>query len=65
MRDNTPTNGEIRIAVTELTKGRAAGALGMCADDLKGWLQGIKLEEDPETAPNNEGDCWKALVRLV
>ena len=63
--DNTPTNGEIRVAVAELTNGRTAGASGMRAEDLKGWLQGIKLEEDPETVPNNERNCWKALVRLV
>ena len=65
VQDNTPTDGVIWVAMGELTNKTMAGALGMRAEDLKGWLQGIKSEEDPETAPNNKGDCWKALVRLV
>jgi hypothetical protein len=51
--------------VAELANSCVAGASGMRADNLKGWLQGIKSEEDLETAPNNKNDCWKALVGLV
>ena len=44
VQDNTSTNGEIRVTVAELTNGHAAGVSGMHAEDLKGWLQGIKSE---------------------
>jgi hypothetical protein len=39
----------------------------MQAEHLKEWLQGIKLEEDPETGRNNVGvrDRWIALTQLV
>jgi hypothetical protein len=39
----------------------------MRAEHLKEWLRGMKLEEDPETGPNNvgAGDRWRALARLV
>jgi hypothetical protein len=62
-----PTNGEIRAAVTKLTNGRNAGVSCMQAKHLKQWLQGTKLEEDPETGPNNvgTGNIWRALAWLV
>ena len=61
-----PTNGEIRVAVSKLTNGRKAGASHMQAEYLKEWLQGIKLEEDPEIEPNNidTGDRWSAHAWL-
>jgi hypothetical protein len=39
----------------------------MQAEHLKEWLQGIKLENNPEMGPNNvgTGDRWRALARLV
>jgi hypothetical protein len=65
--DNTPTDGEIRVAVAELTNGRSAGVLRMQAEHLKEWLKGAKLEEDPKTGPTNvgAGKEWDALVQLV
>jgi hypothetical protein len=67
IRDNTPTDGEIRVAVAELTNGRSAGVLRMQAEHLKEWLKGTKLEEDPETGPTNvgAGKEWDALVQLI
>ena len=53
--DGTPTDSEVRVAAQELTNGRAGGASGMRAEDVKAWLQGIKREEDPETGPANVG----------
>ena len=44
IRDDTPTNGKIRVAVAELTNGRSAGASRMQAEHLKEWLQGVQLE---------------------
>ena len=42
-------------------------ACGRNTSTLKEWLKGAKLEEDPETGPNNvgAGKEWDALVRLV
>jgi hypothetical protein len=67
IRDNTPTDGEIRVAVAKLTNGRSAGVLRMRAEHLKEWLKGAKLEEDPKTGPTNvgAGKEWDALVQLV
>jgi hypothetical protein len=55
IRDNTPTDGEIQVAVAELTNGRSAGVSRMRAEHLKEWLKGTKLEEDPATGPTNVG----------
>ena len=67
IQDDTPTNGEIRVVDTELTNGRSAGVLRMRVEHLKEWLQGVQLEENLETGPNNVGarDKWNALVLLV
>ncbi len=67
IRDDTPDEEEIRVAVAELTNGRSAGVSRMRAEHLKGWLKGAKLEEDPKTGPANVGarEDWKALVKLV
>ena len=39
----------------------------MQAKNLKEWLKGAKLEEDPEKGPNNvgAGKEWEALLQLV
>jgi hypothetical protein len=67
VRDDAPTDGEIRVAVSELTNGPSAGASCMQAEHLKDWLWGMKLEEDPEMGPNNvgAGDRWRALARPI
>jgi len=67
IRDDTPDEEEIRVAVAELTNGRSAGVLRMRAEHLKGWLKGAKLEEDPKRGPANvgAGEDWEALVKLV
>jgi hypothetical protein len=67
VRDNAPTDGEIRAAVAKLTNGRSAGASHMLMEHLKEWLWGMKLEEDLETGPNNvgTGDRWRALAQLL
>ena len=41
IKDGVPTDGELRKAVTDLTNGRAGGASGMRAEDVKAWLRGI------------------------
>ena len=65
--DHTPTDGKIREVARELLNGRAGGASGMHAEDVKAWLHGIKLEEDPKTGPNNEnaGNNWHRFVALI
>jgi hypothetical protein len=67
LNDAGSSNGEIREAAGGLTNGCATGASGMRAEDVKAWLHGIKLEEDPEVGPNNigAGDNWRKFVLLV
>ncbi len=50
-----------------LSNGRAGGALGMRAEDVKARLCGIKLEEDPEVEPANTGvgDNWRKFTLLM
>jgi hypothetical protein len=67
VEDGTPTDGELRAAVKELTNGRAGGASGMCAEDVKVWLRGIELEEDPEDGPGyvDKEDNWRPFLKLA
>ena len=62
-----PSKREIWVAVAGLSNGRAGGASGMHAEDVKAWLHGIKLEEDPEVGPANigAGDNWRRFTLLV
>jgi hypothetical protein len=53
--DGTPMDSEVRAAVQDLTNGRAGGASGMRAEDVKAWLHGITRKEDPEVGPANKG----------
>ena len=63
----TLIDGEIWVAAGELTNGCARGALEMRAEDVKAWLHGIKLEEDPKVGPANVGaeDNWRMFIELV
>jgi hypothetical protein len=39
----------------------------MRVEDIKLWLYGIALEEDPKKGPNNvgEGDNWHLRISLI
>jgi hypothetical protein len=39
----------------------------MCTEDIKRWLHGIMLEEDPKKGADNigEGDNWRLLISLI
>jgi hypothetical protein len=65
--DKVPSDHKIRDAAWDLLSGRAGGASKMHAEDIKRWLHGITLEEDPKKGPNNvgEGDNWCLLVGLI
>jgi hypothetical protein len=67
VNDGTPSEGEIRVAVAGFSNGSAGSASGMRAEDVKAWLRGIKLEEDPEVGPANigAGDNWCRFTLLV
>jgi hypothetical protein len=67
VRDNTPSDSEVRVAVAEITNGRSAGASRMRAEHLKDWLQGMHEEKDPDLGAQNAtaGDKWRALLQLV
>ncbi len=64
---DVPLDHEIRDAAQELKNGQACRASNMRAEDIKQWLCGITLEENPKKGPNNigEGDNWSLLVGLV
>jgi hypothetical protein len=60
-----PRQHKIRDAAWDLPSGRVGGgASRMHAEDIKRWLHGIMLEEDPDNGPNNvgEGENWRLLV---
>jgi hypothetical protein len=68
INDDAPLDGEIRIAASELSNGRAAGASGMRAEHVKEWLRGIRRqEEDLERLGGSpgDGDHWRLFVQLV
>jgi hypothetical protein len=46
--DNVPSDHKIRDAAWDLLNGRVGGASKMHAEDIKRWLHGITLEEDPD-----------------
>jgi hypothetical protein len=53
--DEVPSDHEIRDAARNLSSSRMGGASKMRAEDIKRWLHGIMLEEDPKKGPNNMG----------
>jgi hypothetical protein len=62
----TPSNGELRVAVGELTKCRAAGASGLRAEHVKAWLSDMRREKDPkDQGADSAGDNWRLFIRLV
>jgi hypothetical protein len=63
--DETPTDGEIQIAVSELSNGHSAGASQMRAEHLKEWLQGMRQEEELEGVNTIASNQWCALIKLV
>ena len=67
VNDEVPSDREIRVAVAGLTNGCMGCASGMRAEDVKAWLHGVTLEEDPKEGPNNigAGDNWHMFVKLV
>jgi hypothetical protein len=69
IEDGAPTEGELREAVKDLTNGRAGGASGIRAEDVKAWLRDVQLEEDPKDGPANvakgTGDNWRLFTSLA
>jgi len=61
-----PSEGELRIAVSQLSHGRCGGASGICAEHIKVWLCGAKKAEDPENGANHvgAGKTWNEFVKL-
>jgi hypothetical protein len=65
--NGTPTDTKVRKAAQELTNGRAPGASEMRAEDVKRWLHGMRLEEDPESGTENKnaGGNWHLFLKLA
>ena len=59
VRDKPPMDQEIRGVVGQLRNGRVAGATGMKAEHLEGWLCRIKHEESEKGRRERgiAGDC--------
>ncbi len=55
---------EIREVVVKLWNGRSAGATGMKAERLKGWLRNVKREEAVD-GQEGTGDHWRLFVSLI
>ncbi len=54
--DNVPSDHKIRDAAWDLPSGCTGGVSKMHAEDIKKWLHGITLEEDPDKGPDNVGE---------
>jgi len=66
VRDDAPTDAELRVVVRGLRNGRAGGASLMRAEDIKAWLRGVEDEEDPQVqGRQGAGDAWRAFVALI
>ena len=63
VRDDIPGDMELRAVVAGLRNGRAGGASKMRAEDIKGWLRGIREEEDE--GREGAGDKWRTFVLLI
>ncbi len=62
--DGPPMDSEIREAVVKLQNGHAAGATGMKAKHLKGWLRDVKREEAVD-GEEGAGSCWRLFGSLI
>jgi hypothetical protein len=66
INNGVSSDGKIKLAASQLTNGRTAGASGMRAEHVKAWLFGIWDEENPETSANAvAGDNWHLFTQLV
>ena len=66
IRDDAPSDNEIRAAAANLSNGRAPGAYGMRAEHVKAWQRGVRKKEHPEAQTNSTaGDNWRLFVQLV
>ena len=66
INNDTPTEGELRTAVSQLSHGRCGGASEIRAEHIKAWLHGAKKAEDPEIGINHigAGKTWDEFVEL-
>ncbi len=67
IKDDAPSDKEIRLATSKLMNGQAVGgASGMHAKHIIDWLQGVRREEDAkgQGAPSN-GDNRQLFAHLV
>jgi hypothetical protein len=64
--DNVPTDHDQGLGAGPAEWPRGGGASKMRAE-IKQWLCGITLEEDPKKGPNNvgEGENWCLLINLI
>ncbi len=67
--DKLPMDSEVRMVVRGLKNRQAAGATGMQAKHLKGWLDAIqRKEKTAEKNPGREstlGEKWRIFIELI
>ena len=64
--DSIPTDPEIRDVVQSLRFGQAGGTSKIRAEDIRGWLSGVLVEEDPKlSSADDAGDNWQLFVQLI
>jgi hypothetical protein len=70
--NDMPTDSEMGMVVTGLKNGQAAGATGMRAEHIKGWLDKIQRKEKAaRETPGREGvdpgagRKWRIFVELI
>ena len=61
--DSVPKEPEIRAVVKGMCNGRAGGASGIKAEEIKQWLQSMLMEE--EKGVKGLGDNWWLFVELI
>jgi hypothetical protein len=65
VNDAAPTEAELRMVVGQLRNSQVAGARGMKAEHIKGWLAIIKQEEREDDGLEGLGDRWRLFVTLL
>ncbi len=70
--DDMPTDSELHTMVRRLKNGQAAGATGMRAEHIEGWLDKIQCDEKAarenpgrEGADPGAGRKWRVFVELI
>ena len=65
INDNTPREAEIVVALRKLKNGKAAGATGIKAEDVKRWYQKAREPPEGEEATKRDIEIWEKVMRII